>query len=317
MPQPSLPWLNIIKVWIRFFVADLVDIFVVGRFLKECGFFDSMKPKKLKEALAEDLTEEELKHLVRAFDILGDMAILIVPDELVAKEKIIAEKILELHNNIKVVAKRDGNYQGEFRTIPLKVLAGEDRKETLYKENNSFLFLNPEVCYFSARSANERKRIAGLVKKGEDVLVMFSGVGPFPIVIARNSEVGSVVGIEKNPASHEYAERNVKKNKLQNVEVVCGDVHEVVPELGKKFDRVCMPLPKSAEDFLDTAFLAIKPKGWIHFYDFQHEDDYGVAKQKIADAAERAGRKVISMEVVECGNYAPRTHRISVDAQIE
>ena len=42
-----------------------------------------------------------------------------------------------------------------------------------------------EDCYFSARLSTERKRVADLVKAGENVLVMFSGVEPYVAVIAK------------------------------------------------------------------------------------------------------------------------------------
>ena len=118
---------------------------------------------KLKEALKNELTEHELNILVRGYDVVGDIAITIIPPELEAKESMIGKTILRLHKNVKVVAKRNGNYGGEHRTIPLEIIAGENRKETECKEHGVRLLLNPEKVYFSVRSSNERKRIASLV----------------------------------------------------------------------------------------------------------------------------------------------------------
>ncbi len=130
------------------------------------------------------------------------------------------------------MAKRAGNYGGEFRTIPLCILAGENRKETEVKESGIRLLVNPETVYYSVRSGNERRRIASLVQSGESVLVLFSGIAPFPLVIAGYSEAKSVVGIEKNPQAHAYGLQNLSRNKkLKNIQLYLGDVTEVVPEL--------------------------------------------------------------------------------------
>jgi tRNA (guanine37-N1)-methyltransferase len=275
-----------------------------------------MKPQKLKDALKDVLDESELNLVVRAFDIVGDLAIIDIPEELISKEKIIAQILLDLHKNIKVVCKRDGNYSGEFRTIPLKHLAGEDRKETLYKENNCFLYLNPEEVYFSARSSNERKRIANLIQPNETVLVMFAGIAPFALVIAKNSQAKHITAIEKNPVAGDYAKRNIKKNKITNIDFYVGDVNDIIPTLNQKFDRIVMPLPKSAHDFLDLAINNLNSNGFLHFYDFMHEDEFHIAEEKVLNSAKKLNRKVISIKTIPCGHYAPRVNRVCVDAQI-
>ncbi|MGM5487573.1 MAG: class I SAM-dependent methyltransferase [Nanobdellota archaeon] len=274
-----------------------------------------MKPKTLKEALQDTLTPDELEKVVRSYDIVGDIAIIEIPEELSHREQLIADTVLSLHKNVNVVCKKTGIHEGEFRTQGLAVVAGENRKETQYRENACTFYLNPETCYFSSRSSTERKRIAGLVQEGEDVLVMFSGIGPFPIVIAKNAKPALVYGVEKNPEAHEYALRNVKKNKLSNVHLIQGDVHEVMPD--RSFDRVVMPLPKTGEEFLDIALDHLRPGGTLHFYDFQNESEFEEARKKVLAACERKGRECRSSEIVVCGQYAPRVHRITVDAVVD
>ena len=274
-----------------------------------------MTKRTLKEALKDKLTPAEIAILKRAYDVIGDIAIIEIPEELEPKEKLIGETLLELQKNIKVVAKKSGIHEGEFRTQGLKVIAGEDRLETLYKENGCLLYLNPETCYFSPRSSTERKRIAELVRPGESILVMFSGISPFPIVIAKNSRPKEIYGIEKNPDAHAYAEKNVQKNKLKNVNLILGDVTDAMPD--KVFDRVIMPLPKTGEEFLDIALDHLKRGGVLHFYDFQNEDEFGEARKKVLEACDRKGRKCSSSDIIVCGQYAPRVHRITVDAVIE
>src|SRR3989338_735652 len=121
----------------------------------------------LKESLKGILPKKELDLVPSSFDIVGDLAIFSeFPKELKAKEKLIANKLLSLYPNIKVVLKKTKKYSGKFRTPKLKIIVGEKRKETELRENKLRLRLNPETAYFSVRLATERGRINQLVKAG-------------------------------------------------------------------------------------------------------------------------------------------------------
>jgi len=226
--------------------------------------------------------------------------------------------VLQLHKNVKVVCKKIKKYSGTFRTPILRIIAGERRKETIHKENNIQLKLHVEKVYFSPRSSNERKRITTLIKPGESVLVMVSGCAPYPIVIAKNTKAESISAIEINPTAHAYAEENVKLNKANNIRLYLGDVNDIIPKLKNKFDRILMPLPKSADNFLDTAISAGKKGATIHFYDFLHEDDIPkAAVKKIEKACKNLNRKYKIINTVKCGQFSPRTFRVCVDFVIQ
>lgn len=271
----------------------------------------------LKDALQEKLTRDELDLLVRGYDVVGDMAITIIPPELEAKEKIIGEAILGIRKNVKVVARRDGNYSGELRTIPLKIIAGENRKETVHTEHGVRFALNPEKAYFSVRSGSERKRVAGLVQPGERILVMFSGIGAFPLVIAKNSMAAGIVGIEKNPHAHGYALQSLAMNKkIRNVEFRHGDVNEVMAAMTARFDRILMPLPTGAGEILPLALKAMKSRGWLHFYDFRAEGNFAESAAKVENGCVAGNRACVEARIVVCGHCSPNTYRICVDARI-
>lgn len=273
---------------------------------------------KLKDILAPVLAENELELLIGSYDIIGDIAIIIVPVELISKENLIAEAILRSNKNVRVVAKRVGNYGGEFRTIDLQIIAGESRKETQVTEFGVRLLLNVESTYFSVRSGNERKRIASLVEPMESVLVMFSGVGPYPLIIAKHSRAEKVVGIEKNPLAHEYALRNLQLNKkLQNVQCKIGDAADLPLLLDERFNRIIMPLPTMGDKFIPVALKMLKQEGgWIHYYEMARVGCFETAVARVQSAAEKLGKKLIVNSVIRCGHCAPRTYRICVDAQI-
>ena len=268
---------------------------------------------KLKELLKSKLTQKELSIMPSSFDVVGTIAIFIdFPKQLIKKEKMIAELLLKNYSNIKTVAKKTGFYSGRYRTPKIKIIAGERTKETIHKENNVNIKLNIETCYYSPRLSTERLRIAKLIRKNENILVMFSGVGVYPLVLSRNSKAKEIYGIELNKEAHNYGLENMKINKLNNIILFMGDVKKIVKKIDIKFDRIIMPLPKSSEKFLDSA-LNVSKKGTImHFYDFQNENEFNKSKDKI--------KKHINnfkiLKVVKCGQYAPRKYRICVDFKV-
>ncbi|GAG38880.1 unnamed protein product, partial [marine sediment metagenome] len=177
--------------------------------------------------------------------------------------------------------------------------------------------LNVENCYFSPRLSNERKRIADLVKNNEEILLMFSGVAPYPLVIAKNSNPKTIYAVEINPKAHKYAVENIKLNKLENkIKLFKGDVRKIIPKLNKKFNRIAMPLPKGGENYLDLALKKIKNKGIIHFYDFLHENQFDEAVEKIDLACKKAKKKYKIIRLVKCGQFGPGIFRICVDFKV-
>ena len=271
--------------------------------------------KNLRYYLKDKLKNDELELVPSSFDVVGNILIFSeFPKELLKKEKIIGETILKNYPRIKTVLIKTKKYSGKFRTPKLKVIAGENRKETIYKENDVFIKIDVEKVYFSPRMSSERKRISELIKPNESVLVMFSGSAVYPLVMAKNSKCKEVYGIEINPVAHKYAKENIKKNKLENkIKLFLSDVKKVMPKIKKKFDRIIMPLPKGGENFLGLALKYIKNKGLVHFYDFGHEDEMYKAGEKIKAACQKSGKKPKIIKTIKCGQYSPRFYRICVD----
>jgi len=276
-----------------------------------------MKPMKLREILAKKLTKKEMEHITTSFDVIGNIAVLEIKDELVKKEKTIGEAILEMHKNVDTVCKRAGEHSGKYRTQKLRIIAGKRTKETVHRESGCMLKLHVEKCYFSVRSGTERLRIASMVKSKEDVLVMFSGIGPFVCVIGKKSKCKSITGIELNPTAHEYAIENLKINKIKNAELIKGDVRKVIPKIKKRYDRIIMPLPRTAEEFLDSALIAAKKGAVIHLYGFLGEDEFEDYKKKIKSICIDNGFKAKIKDFVKCGQFSPRVYRVCVDFEVK
>ena len=272
---------------------------------------------KLKQALKKKLTKKELDLVRASFDVVGSIAIIEIPDELVKKQKIIAKEVLNLNPSIRTVLKKSGIHYGEYRRQKMVYLAGEKTKITEHRESGVRILLDVEKCYFSSRLGTERLRIAAQIRPKEKILVMFSGVAPYPLVFAKNSGADVIYGAEKNPVAHDFAERNVLLNKFwSKIRLIRGDVRQVCPLINKKFNRILMPMPKTAEEFLPVAFSSAKKGSVIHYYDFGKQEEFKLLRDKIKNACTRAKKKCRILRTVKCGNYSPGVFRVCIDFKI-
>ena len=254
-------------------------------------------------------------------DIVGSkqkaVALVEIPPELENKKREIAEKILAQHKNVKSVLKKVGGREGELRIGKYELLAGEEDTEVLHREYGYFLRLDPRKVYFSPREATERQRIASQVKEGETVLVMFSGIMPFGIAIAKKVRA-KVYGIELNPEAHRYALENARINKVSDrVVPLLGRVEDLAKNFFGKCDRVIMPLPFGSEHFLKHGLLCLKKHGTLHFYSRGTEenpfDDAGKILEKeclqLGKKFRVLGRRKVQM-------YAPRRWKVCLDVEV-
>lgn len=272
--------------------------------------------KKLKKLLKEELSGRELELLVSSYDVVGDIAVVIVPDALGHRAALIGETILRADKRVRVVAKRVGQYAGEFRLLPLKTIAGENRFETTVVEYGLRFQLNLETCYYSVRSGAERQRVAKEVQAGEEVLVLFSGVAPYPLTIAKYSDARFIAAIEKNQEAHAYALKNHRRNgSPATVNLYNRDAATLEPSWTGRFSRVVMPLPHGAEAFLGEALRMLAAGGHLHYYLIT---SLGMveAKKQLVLACSRLGRQVLHCRAVRCGHTAPRSYRVCIDATI-
>lgn len=259
---------------------------------------------------------------MKSFDMVGskEKAVAIVEIEEGEDEKKVAEEIIKFNKNVKSVLKKTSERRGEFRTREYELIAGEKNTEVLHREYGYTLKLDPKKVYFSSRESTERQRIAGQVKPKETVLVMFSGIAPFAIAIAKKQpEVEKVYAIEINPDAHEYAKENVRANRLSHkIVLMQGDVKEAAEKFFGKFDRVVMPLPLGAENFLGVAVKCLKSKGGIiHFYNWGKEDDlYSNALKVIEEDVKKLKKEFKVLNKRKVLVYAPGKWKICIDFKV-
>lgn len=258
----------------------------------------------LKESF-KDLKEDELNLLRNSYDVIGDIAILEIPIELRRYEKRIANELLKL-KHVNTVVRKEGKHEGICRLQKYKFLSGIDKKETIHKENGVKIKLDIEKVYFSSRLGNERLRIARQIKPCESVLVMFSGCGIYPLVLARNSRAKEIYGVEINKNGCKYAEENLRLNDIGKIRLFCGDIKKF--KLDRKFDRILMPLPINSKNFLVDAKRFSKKGTIVHYYVFS-DCDY---KREI----KAVFKEFNLISIVKCGQASPRIFRLCVDFKI-
>lgn len=201
------------------------------------------------------------------YDILGSTAIIEVRGNR-KDEKKAAKNLMQFDSRIKTILVKAGPVSGEYRTRKLRYVLGIKKYNVEYKENGCIFAFDPRKTFFSSRLSFERSRILSLSKDGENVIVMFSGIGPFAIEIAKKNKNSNVAGIESNPYASKCMEKNIKSNKLTNAISESGDVRKFSKKYANFADRIIMPLPWSSMEFLDVAEKMAGPQCTIHIYVF-------------------------------------------------
>jgi tRNA (guanine37-N1)-methyltransferase len=277
--------------------------------------------KTLAEVLENRLPPHLLASLPRAVDVVGDIAIIEIPPELKAHERLIGDAILKTHKNIRTVLAKISAVSGTYRLRAFDVISGEHRTDTIHKEYGCKYHVDVAKAYFSPRLSHEHSRVASLVQKGETIVDLFAGVGPFSVLIAKNNEDAKVYAVDINPEAIELLKRNIRLNRVEKrVFPILGDARQVIEnKLLGVADRVIMNLPEKAVEFVDSACRAIKPAGGtVHYYAFiRLPDSLENMEHRFSEAVEKAGRKVDAFLFAKTIRAtAPYEWQIVLDAKI-
>ncbi len=243
--------------------------------------------KSYDEMLHSILNSKDMALLERGYEQLGSIAI--IGSKLsTGKERLVAKALMQTNKSITTVLAKAGPISGRYRTRKMRYVAGIRTYAALHKENNCVFKFDVRKVYFSSRLAYERARMVSEVRDKEQVMVMFAGVGPFAIEIAKAHPKTRVVAIELNRHGYESMIENIRLNKTPNVKPVLGDVKRAYSKYKCWADRVIMPLPMSSLKFLDEACAVSKRKAIIDIYSFgtvgsAFEDIWHVIKEH-ADA---------------------------------
>ncbi len=246
-----------------------------------------------------------------SFDAIGAVAIM----EHGTKQS--AKSFLSRHPFFISVYRKTGIHHGKYRVQKLTLLAGKRTVITEHKESGLRMRVNVAKTYFSPRLSSERLRIARLVKPGEKILVLFGGVAPYALVLAKHTFASHITSVELNPVAHKQAQENLTLNKLNHkITVIKADAKSWCLRTKERFDRVIMPLPLTGATFIPAALRVCKSKATVHFYTFAHDTAFTSAADPLVPACVRAKKQCTVQRIVRVGQSSPHVYRVSVDALI-
>ncbi|RZN63966.1 MAG: hypothetical protein EF806_05960 [Candidatus Methanoliparum thermophilum] len=222
--------------------------------------------------------------------------------------RMIVAKILYEKPKIRKILKKATHSTGEERISRFDVIFGDRSTEIEYKEGGCNFIFDINKTYFSFSLSGERRRIANEIKNGENILCLFAGVGPFPIILARQKKV-DIVAIEKNCDAFYYLLKNIEINRLRgSIKAINDDVENLFKYVNKNsFDRVIAPAPKIDKDFSSLYIDSIKKETGkkIYLYDFSLKDEI-----------DRLRKIPWVLNVKKCGSYSPRVYRTCIEIDI-
>ncbi|MFX1241695.1 MAG: class I SAM-dependent methyltransferase family protein [Promethearchaeota archaeon] len=318
-------------------MKNVVGIKINYEFISKIGIpNENYKYKTLQEALEDNISNMSLELIPKSYDIIGDIAIIEFDkfkaqmsniDYLDFKDKI-AKAIIDVNTNVKAVYEKKSEVKGKFRLRELALLHGEDKSETIHKENDCTFKLDIKNTYFTPRLVFERRRVASsAIMENELIIDMFAGVGPFSIQIAKNQNV-KIYAFDLNPDAYRYLKENITLNKLKGeifpYHVDIKNLLEPTNQLGQslmhKVDRLIMNLPESSINFIDAACFLMKESGGIlHFYQFSEKPN---PIEKTLMKLENELRtynweieSILTSKIVK--HYSPKSELVVVDLKIK
>lgn len=250
-----------------------------------------------------------------SYDFIGDIAIVKFNSSESKKEKIKFALELLKRPSIKTILEKADRIKGRLRVAKLNFIAGENKRETLYKENGCRFILNVETCYFSPRLSEDRKYVASRVRKNDRVLVMFGGVAPYAIVIAKIANPKEIVSVEISRECSKYALKNITLNKTYGIKIIQGDVKKKMEGLGK-FDFIFMGRPNLKETFLKYALEAALPGTRIYYHLFCYQEELDKNIEKLEEEARKEKREIKIMNIRKTGDIAPYKFRYGVEIKV-
>ncbi len=278
----------------------------------------------LKQVLSSVLAPDDIAHLYSAFDQIGDIIVIKIPDNLMSKKEVIAKAILANITTAKAVFAQTSPVRGDYRIRDLEFLAGENHTIAEYKEHGCRFKVDIAKTYFSPRLSTERLRIAKMVEDNETIINMFAGVGTYSVVIAKMNKTCKIYSIDSNSAASELDGINARLNKVQDrVFSIHGDAAKAISNsLAGQADRVLMPLPERAKEFIESAVLALKKKqpqgSMVHYFAHIKADGKKASRElgfaDAHDAFRKYDHDVLEVRVVR--EVGPRIYQIVADVLV-
>jgi tRNA (guanine37-N1)-methyltransferase len=275
----------------------------------------------LEGVLAQHLPSSIIPLVSKSFDVIGDIAIIELSPTAKPFEKSIAEALMRIHKNVRAVYSKAGPITDSQRLRPIHHVLGASRTETIHKELGARFKIDISKVFFSPRLSTEHERVAEQVRRGECIVDMFAGVGPFSILIAKRLNDVQIHAIDANPQAVKLIRENAMMNKVQDrIKVWAGDARVVVKNnLARIATRVIMNHPSQAREFVEPACESLRRDGGIvHYYTFADGlESESKASKELTDALNDSGWKIEkTIATRKVRGVAPMKWQVAVDAKL-
>jgi 23S rRNA (uracil1939-C5)-methyltransferase len=178
-----------------------------------------------------------LRHLfIRTGERTGEvMVVLVINGTQLPKGKKIAQELMEVMPQVV-------SFGISINTRQTSLVLGE-RVRLLAGKKSLTDYIGPFSFEISARSFfqvnplqtevlyNKAVEYAGLTG-GETVIDAYCGIGTISLFLAQKADL--VIGVETVSAAIRDAKNNARRNKVKNVDFICGDVEQVLPDLRER-----------------------------------------------------------------------------------
>ncbi|MCI4318257.1 MAG: methyltransferase, partial [Thermoplasmata archaeon] len=201
--------------------------------------------------------------LPRAFDVVGDIVLIRLPEPLRPHAPAVGAALLTFVPGARLVG-LDLGVHGGARIRALERIAGSGSWSTEHRENGLTLDVDLEHAYFSPRLAREHALVAGEVRTGERVLDFACGVGPFASHIVRDARAREVVAVDSNPAAVALAQSNLARaGPTGRGRAILDTIETFAPSAGP-CERAILNLPHGGVKYLPSVGATVARGGSLH-----------------------------------------------------
>ncbi|MHA2055601.1 MAG: class I SAM-dependent methyltransferase, partial [Candidatus Hodarchaeales archaeon] len=237
----------------------------------EFKFPNNVREKPITVKLKEEYPSMNWEEISTKFDQIGTIGLLrINKQELnTSIRKRVGEIIIETSPKIKTVINKIDSIEGNLRTYSFEHLAGKLNYCTWHREYGVLIKTDLKNTFFNPRLAEEHKRISENIVDNENILDLFTGVGPFALHCAYKKPC-TVYAVDINAVAIQCLESSMKKNKLiGEINPIVGDSGRIFQKKGI-FDRVIINLPEESINYLEYATKLINnvDGGKINLFQF-------------------------------------------------
>lgn len=268
-----------------------------------------LRPASYQERV-EGVPPEVRERLPRAYDVVGDVVVIRLPEAVRPWARNVGEALLAFVPGARQVG-WDRGVHGVERRRRIEPIAGVGGFRTTYRENGIAFEVDLERAYFSPRLSGEHARVAAEVRAGERVLDLCCGVGPFSLTIARDGRAREVEAVDLNPDAIELLRSNLERLHLTaRVRTHLGDVGEFLRSVPPA-DRAILNLPHEGIKYLTSVGNRLASGGTLHYYEIMERTHVSERPAALVDAL--GGGEQWTVEPVRVvHDYAPTSDLVAL-----